>query len=78
VDVVISFPDKSSVVPGDFENFKGGYQGNGHQYMTGSITLEKLLALSKRNDVSVIVAPLLNIHSPKGREVYQETSAEAD
>ncbi len=63
VDVVISFTNKESIQPADFENFKGGYQGNGLQYMTGSITLEKLKTLSKRDDVSVILSPDLNLEA---------------
>jgi homoserine dehydrogenase len=61
VDVVISFQEKSAISPADFETFKGGYQGNGHQYMTGSITLETLQSFSKRDDISVILAPQLNL-----------------
>ncbi|MCA6379438.1 MAG: homoserine dehydrogenase [Cytophagales bacterium] len=61
VDVVISFQEKSAISPADFEIFKGGYQGNGHQYMTGSITLETLQSFSKRDDISVILAPQLNL-----------------
>jgi homoserine dehydrogenase len=61
VDVVISFREKSAIFPADFETFKGGYKGNGHQYMTGSITLETLQSFSKRDDISVILAPQLNL-----------------
>ncbi len=63
VDVVISFPQGSLISPKDFENFKGGYQGNGHQYMTGSVKLEKLKEWSEWDDVSVILAPELNLAS---------------
>ena len=56
-DVVISFIEKNAITPADFENFKGGYQGNGLQYMTGAITLQKLKELSKREEVSVILSP---------------------
>jgi homoserine dehydrogenase len=75
VDVVISFHDKTSIAPRDFENFKGGYQGNGHQYMTGSITLEKLQSLAKRDDVSVILAPQLNLEAIGEREEKEVLSA---
>jgi homoserine dehydrogenase len=75
VDVVISFQDKTSILPSDFENFKGGYQGNGHQYMTGSITLEKLRSLAKRDDVSVILAPQLNLEAIGQKEVKELLSA---
>jgi len=63
VDVVISFPQGSPISPKDFENFKGGYQGNGHQYMTGAVKLEKLKELSELDNVSVILAPELNLVS---------------
>ncbi|NOS93573.1 MAG: homoserine dehydrogenase [Cyclobacteriaceae bacterium] len=63
VDAVVSFQDKAAVTPADFETFKGGYQGNGLQYMTGSITLRKLQELSKKEEVSVILAPELNLQA---------------
>jgi homoserine dehydrogenase len=72
VDVVISFHEKSAISPSDFETFKGGYQGTGHQYMTGSITLEKLQSLSKREDVSVILAPQLNLVAIDQKEAKQQ------
>jgi len=59
--VVISFPQGGLITPKDFENFKGGYQGNGYQYMTGSVRLEKLKELSEWDDVSVILAPELKL-----------------
>jgi homoserine dehydrogenase len=68
VDVVISFIDKTAIQPSDFENFKGGYQGKGHQYMTGSITLEKLQSLSEKNEVSVILAPQLNLEAIENKK----------
>lgn len=61
VDVVISFTKKESIQPADFENFKGGYQGQGLQYMTGSVSLTKVKELLQREDVSVILAPELNL-----------------
>lgn len=61
VDVVVSFTKKESIQPADFENFKGGYQGQGLQYMTGSVSLTKLKELSQREEVSVILAPELNL-----------------
>jgi homoserine dehydrogenase len=72
VDVVISFHEKSAISPSDFETFKGGYQGTGHQYMTGTITLEKLQSLSKREDVSVILAPQLNLVAIDQKEAKQQ------
>jgi homoserine dehydrogenase len=72
VDVVISFQEKSAISPSDFETFKGGYQGTGHQYMTGTITLEKIQSLSKREDVSVILAPQLNLVAIDQKEAKQQ------
>ncbi len=72
VDVVISFQEKSAISPSDFETFKGGYQGTGHQYMTGSMSLEKLQSLSKREDVSVILAPQLNLVAIDQKEAKQQ------
>jgi homoserine dehydrogenase len=72
IDVVISFHEKSAISPSDFETFKGGYQGTGHQYMTGSISLEKLQSLSKREDVSVILAPQLNLVAIDQKEAKQQ------
>ncbi|MBS1680297.1 MAG: homoserine dehydrogenase [Bacteroidetes bacterium] len=61
VDVVVSFPTGNLISSKDFETFKGGYQGNGHQYLTGSVKLEKLKAWSSWDEVSVILAPELNL-----------------
>lgn len=61
VDVVISFPQSSLITSRDFEAFKGGYQGNGHQYMTGSVRLEKLKEWYQWDDVSVVLAPQINL-----------------
>lgn len=63
VDVIVSFPQGASVSSKEFENFKGGYQGNGYQYMTGSARLEKIKEWNDRDDVSVILAPELNLVS---------------
>lgn len=61
VDVVVSFPTGTLISNHDFENFKGGYQNNGHQYLTGSVKLEKLKAWNEWDDVSIILAPELNL-----------------
>jgi homoserine dehydrogenase len=61
VDVLVSFPEGTSVSSSDFENFKGGYQGKGHQYLQGTIRLEKLQEWANRDDVSVILAPQPNL-----------------
>ena len=68
-DVVISFTEKNAVAPADFENFKGGYQGNGLQYMTGSITLQKLKEFNKREEVSVILSPNAEVKAVKKEAV---------
>jgi homoserine dehydrogenase len=61
VDVLVSFPQGVSISNRDFEQFKGGYQGNGHQYLQGSVRLEKLSEWAERDDVSVILAPQPNL-----------------
>lgn len=61
VDVVISFPQSSIITSKDFEIFKGGYQGNGHQYMTGTVKLEKVKEWYALDDVSVVLAPQINL-----------------
>jgi homoserine dehydrogenase len=61
VDVLVSFPQGISISNHDFEQFKGGYQGNGHQYLQGTVRLEKLKEWSDRDDVSVILAPQPNL-----------------
>ncbi len=68
VDVVVSLPQGSLITPKDFENFKNGYQGNGHQYLSGSIKLEKLKAWSELENVSVILAPELNLVAEEKNE----------
>jgi homoserine dehydrogenase len=69
VDVVVSFPQGSVITSKDFENFKGGYLGNGYQYMTGSVKLEKLKGWSELDEVSVILAPELNLVSLVKKEL---------
>lgn len=61
VDVLVSFPEGTSISSRDFENFKGGYQGQGHQYLQGTVRLEKLQKWADRDDVSVILAPQPNL-----------------
>lgn len=61
VDVVVSFAEGTSISSSDFENFKGGYQGKGHQYLQGTVRLEKLQEWADRDDVSVILAPQPNL-----------------
>ncbi len=61
VDVIVSFPTGTLISNHDFETFKGGYQGNGYQYLTGSVKLEKLKAWYEWDDVSIILSPELNL-----------------
>jgi len=61
VDVIISFPEGSLISHQDFETFKGGYQGKGYQYLQGTVKLEKLKEWSKWDEVSVILAPEINL-----------------
>jgi homoserine dehydrogenase len=64
-DVIISFPKAHLISHQDFEKFKGGYQGNGYQYLQGSVKLEKIKEWSEWDDVSVILAPEINLVSTK-------------
>ncbi len=61
VDVIVSFPDGTLISNRDFESFKGGYQGKGYQYLQGTVSLERLKEWSQWDDVSVILAPILNL-----------------
>lgn len=61
LEVVISFTEKDTVLPADFKNFKGGYQGHGLQYMTGTVSFHQLKELAARQDVSVLLATELNL-----------------
>jgi homoserine dehydrogenase len=54
VDVVVSFTDES-VKPSDFVVFSGGYKGNGHQFLKGAVTIEKLREWADDPRVSVIL-----------------------
>ncbi|MEQ1586979.1 MAG: homoserine dehydrogenase [Cyclobacteriaceae bacterium] len=63
VDVIVSFPEGSLISNRDFENFKGGYQGNGYQYLQGSVKLEKLKEWAEWDKLSVILAPEINLVS---------------
>jgi homoserine dehydrogenase len=61
IEVMVSFRDKALVNPQDFEDFKGGYQGNGSQYMSGFVSLEKLREWSGKEGISVILTPQFNL-----------------
>lgn len=75
VDVVVSFPEGTSISSSDFENFKGGYQGKGHQYLQGTVHLEKLQEWAGRDDVSVILAPQPNLTAARQPVVVERLSA---
>jgi len=75
IDVIISFPEGSLISHQDFEKFKGGYQGNGHQYLQGSVKLEKLKEWARWDDVSVILAPEINLVSSKSLQKAELLSA---
>jgi homoserine dehydrogenase len=69
LDVVVSFPAGKLISHQDFEEFKGGYQGNGHHYLTGTVTLEKIKEWSDWEGVSVILAPSEEVNiKQKGSE----------
>lgn len=61
VDVLISFPEGTLISHRDFETFKGGYQGKGYQYLQGSVQLQKLKEWAEWDEVSVILAPQINL-----------------
>lgn len=55
-EVVVSFSHPVSVSIADFEQFKGGFQGNGQQNMQGVVMLEKIREWSQQEGISVILA----------------------
>jgi homoserine dehydrogenase len=57
VEVLVSFRGQARVNPKDFEEFKGGYHGQGSQYMNGLVTLQKLREWSTQDGISVILTP---------------------
>jgi homoserine dehydrogenase len=75
VEVLVSFTDKSLVVPGDFEDFKGGYQGHGNQYMNGFVSLDKLKEWSSIIGISVILTPEFNFVSRAQHKLRQQLVA---
>lgn len=54
VDVVVSFTG-DGVKPTDFLVFQGGYKGQGHQFLKGTVTIEKLRQWANDDRVSVIL-----------------------
>ena len=57
VSVVASFSGPIRLSIADFQEFKGGFQGNGQQNMQGVVNLEKIREWSTQQDISVILAP---------------------
>ncbi|MFN8690954.1 MAG: hypothetical protein ACK5XL_13200, partial [Cyclobacteriaceae bacterium] len=57
IEVIVSYPESSPLLPQDFEDFKGGYRGFGYQNMRGTITLARLAEWGQRPGLSVILAP---------------------
>lgn len=56
VEAYVSFDKPGTVAISDFEEFQSGYADQGKQYMTGKISLSKLVALSKIEGVGIILA----------------------
>lgn len=54
IDVIVSFTEEK-VKPTDFLAFNGGYKGSGHQFLRGSVTLEKLREWAADPTISVIL-----------------------
>lgn len=75
LDVIVSFPEGSLISNKDFENFKGGYQGNGFQYLQGTVRLEKLKEWSEWENISVILAPQVNLTPANATEKEERLSA---
>ena len=57
VEVVVSFTGPVLVAIADFEEFKGGFRGNGQQSMQGIVKLEKIREWSRQEGINVILAP---------------------
>lgn len=75
VDVIVSFPDGTLISNRDFENFNGGYQGKGYQYLQGTVSLERLKEWSQQDNVSVILAPVVNLTGARQLSVAERITA---
>lgn len=75
VDAVVSFPQGNLITPQDFETFKGGYQGGGFQNLQGSVPLEKLREWAGWDNVSVILAPEINLKAVPASELVERLTA---
>ena len=60
IDVVVSFTGEK-VKPADFIAFNGGYRGNGHQFLKGKISVEKLREWATDPEISVILDAEANV-----------------
>jgi homoserine dehydrogenase len=56
VEAIVSFISDKAVTPHDFVAFTGGYRGNGHQFLTGFVALEKIREWTKNPEINVILA----------------------
>lgn len=56
VEAIVSFISDKAVTPHDFVAFTGGYRGNGHQFLTGFVTLDKIRVWTKNPEINVILA----------------------
>jgi homoserine dehydrogenase len=55
LDVQVSFTNPESVQISDFEEFRGGFNGNGHQFMRGLAKVSQLRKWSSLEDVSIVL-----------------------
>jgi len=56
VDVIVSFKGENTVTSTDFDQFEGGYRGNGFQFLKGKAKLEKIREWSAHPEVNVILS----------------------
>lgn len=57
LDVIVSFEEDGTVYPAEFENFEGGYRGQGAQFLQGKATLDKIKQWSGNKKVRVLLTP---------------------
>jgi homoserine dehydrogenase len=57
IDVIVSFREENTITPHDFEQFEGGYRGNGVQFLKGKAKLDRIREWSTLTDVNVILSP---------------------
>ena len=56
IDVIVSFKGENTVASADFEQFEGGYRGNGFQFLKGKVKLDKIREWSAHSEVNVILS----------------------